>query len=141
MAKITGSAFRITGIDRSSYHHCTLLIDSNLDNLEDYLKPTQKEGIAVRALSTYLLTRFDLIVKRHRECARSSRVAKGIADCGSYTYNTNPCKEVDDAITTEVAMGSISEAFCEHYKMVTAENIEVYTLLPSAYPSHALNTD
>lgn len=36
--KITGSAFRITGHDRSCYHHCTLLVNSNLKYLNHILK-------------------------------------------------------------------------------------------------------
>lgn len=38
--QITGSAFRITGLERSCYHHCTLLVDSDLDLLDRIIRPS-----------------------------------------------------------------------------------------------------
>jgi lipoate-protein ligase A len=35
--KISGSAFRITGKDKACYHHCTMLIDSDLSHLNKIL--------------------------------------------------------------------------------------------------------
>lgn len=62
--KITGSAFRITGLGKPCYHHCTLLINSDLSNLNAILLSDLLDRVkshstqSVRSVVTNLATKF-----------------------------------------------------------------------------------